>query len=81
MLIKSDSAASEKGGQEMQDLGVPELMVILVIVIILFGPSRLTGVGAALGQAIRQFRQGLDSQDVPKQESLLPKLDQDDINR
>lgn len=33
-----------------------EWIIILVIVIILFGGSRLAGVGAALGQSIREFR-------------------------
>jgi sec-independent protein translocase protein TatA len=33
-----------------------EWVIILVIVIILFGGSRLAGVGSALGQSIREFR-------------------------
>lgn len=33
-----------------------EWIIILVIVIILFGGSRLAGVGAALGQSIKEFR-------------------------
>lgn len=41
----------------MPRLGVPELLIILVIVILLFGVGRLPEVGAALGRAIREFRQ------------------------
>lgn len=33
-----------------------EWVIILIIVIILFGGSRLAGVGSALGQSIREFR-------------------------
>ncbi|HEX9922189.1 MAG TPA: twin-arginine translocase TatA/TatE family subunit [Anaerolineae bacterium] len=33
-----------------------EWIIILIIVIILFGGSRLAGVGSALGQSIREFR-------------------------
>lgn len=40
----------------MGDIGVPELLIILAIVIVVFGPARLAGVGRSLGQAIRAFR-------------------------
>ncbi len=40
-------------------LGGWEWLIILVIVIILFGGSRLAGVGKALGQSIREFREGV----------------------
>ena len=43
----------------MGDIGIPELLIILVIIIILFGPSRLAGAGRALGEAIRGFRHEL----------------------
>ena len=43
----------------MLDIGTPELLIVLVIVLLIFGPGRLAGVGAALGQAIREFRQGV----------------------
>jgi sec-independent protein translocase protein TatA len=53
----------------MPDIGVPELIIILVIVLILFGPGRLTGAGAALGQALREFRRSF--QDEPKDDDPL----------
>ena len=40
-------------------LGGWEWIIILVIVIILFGGSRLAGVGSALGQSIREFREAV----------------------
>ena len=43
----------------MGDIGIPELLIILVIIIIIFGPSRLAGAGRALGEAIRGFRHEL----------------------
>jgi sec-independent protein translocase protein TatA len=42
-------------------LGGWEWIIILVIVIILFGGSRLAGVGKALGQSIREFREGVST--------------------
>ena len=43
------------------DIGVPELLIVLVIVVLLFGPGRLAGVGSELGRSIREFRQGLQA--------------------
>ena len=37
-------------------LGVPELLIILVIVVVLFGASRLRGIGSALGGGIKEFK-------------------------
>ncbi len=43
----------------MAGLGVPELLIILVIVVVLFGASRLAGVGTALGTSVREFKKGI----------------------
>ena len=40
----------------MPQLGVWELLIILVIVLLIFGASRLTGIGKGLGGAITAFR-------------------------
>lgn len=48
------------------DIGIPELLIILAIVIILFGPARLNGVGKSLGEAIRNFRHAIrDETETP----------------
>lgn len=44
------------------DIGVPELLIILAILIIVFGPSKLAGVGRSLGAAIRNFRHELNDE-------------------
>ena len=43
----------------MPHVGVPELLIILAIVLLIFGYSRLPQLGKGLGQGIRNFRQGL----------------------
>jgi sec-independent protein translocase protein TatA len=48
----------------MGDIGIPELLILLVIIIIVFGPSRLAGAGKALGEAIRGFRHELRDDDA-----------------
>jgi len=40
-------------------LGMPELLVILVIVLLLFGSRRLPEVAKGLGESIRSFKQGI----------------------
>ena len=43
----------------MPTMGIPELLIILVIVVLLFGASRLPQLGRSLGEGIRFFRQGI----------------------
>jgi sec-independent protein translocase protein TatA len=51
------------------NLGVTELVIVLVIVLILFGPGRLGNLGKDLGQSIREFRKGIkDEEEKPKDE-------------
>jgi sec-independent protein translocase protein TatA len=40
-------------------LGLGELVVLLVIVLLLFGPQRLPQVAASFGKAIKSFKEGL----------------------
>lgn len=58
----------------MGDIGVPELLIILAIAIVLFGPARIGGVGKSLGEAIRSFRQAVrDEQSAAGEEQPLLK--------
>ena len=52
-------------------LGVPELLLILAVVLLLFGVGRVSKIGRELGSGIREFRQGLsgDAEEKKKQES------------
>lgn len=44
-------------------LGPLELIIILVIVLVILGPQRLTGAGKAIGKAIREFRSSTKGED------------------
>ena len=41
------------------NIGFSELVVILIIALIVFGPGKLPGVGRAVGHAIREFRESM----------------------
>ncbi len=41
------------------DIGPTELLIILFVVVLIFGPGRLVKLGSELGRGIRDFRQGL----------------------
>jgi sec-independent protein translocase protein TatA len=43
----------------MFGLGLPELLIILVIVVLLFGAGRLPQIGAGIGEGIRNFRKAM----------------------
>ena len=40
-------------------MGVPELAVILVVVLVVFGPKNLPKLGSALGKTVKNFRDGM----------------------
>jgi sec-independent protein translocase protein TatA len=44
-------------------IGVPELVIILVIALIIFGPKKLPSIGKSLGEGIPSFKKGLSERD------------------
>ena len=56
-------------------LGVPELLLILLIVIIIFGANKLPQLGRGLGEGMRNFRESIKSgsEEPPKDKSAPPK--------
>ncbi|HKR63684.1 MAG TPA: twin-arginine translocase TatA/TatE family subunit [Thermoanaerobaculia bacterium] len=56
----------------MGPLGLPELLIILFIVVIIFGASKLPQLGRGLGEGISNFRDGLKGKD---DKAALPKSD------
>ncbi len=58
----------------MFGIGMPELIIILVIILIIFGAGKLPEIGAGMGKAIRNFK-GVSDDEKPKE---TDKLDQGD---
>jgi sec-independent protein translocase protein TatA len=53
-------------------IGVPELLLILVIVILLFGVGRIGKIAGEIGSGIRNFRDGLKGDEEKKEEDTKP---------
>lgn len=47
----------------MFGIGVPELLVIMVIALVIFGPGKLPEIGGALGKGIRDFKKAFEGGD------------------
>ena len=60
-------------------LGVPELLLILLIVIIIFGAGKLPQLGRGVGEGIRNFRNSLKGDNASKEEP--PKGDEGSKDR
>lgn len=44
----------------MAGLGIPELIIILAVVVVLFGVGRISKIGSELGKGISAFREGVN---------------------
>jgi sec-independent protein translocase protein TatA len=62
-------------------LGAPEIIVIFVVALVVFGPSKLPEFGKSLGEAIRGFRKAVnDSEKTPIDDSQ-PKVKSEDTTK
>lgn len=52
-------------------LGAPELIVIALIALLLFGAGRIADIGKGLGQGIKNFKQGLKEADAEDKDEVV----------
>ncbi|MCK5695577.1 MAG: twin-arginine translocase TatA/TatE family subunit [Desulfobacula sp.] len=58
-------------------LGMPELIIILVIILIIFGAGKLPEIGAGLGKGIRNFKKGATDAKVEDKKDEPEKIEKD----
>lgn len=54
----------------MFGIGIPELIIILVIVLVIFGANKLPEIGAGMGKAIKNFKKATNE---PEEIDVTPK--------
>ena len=52
----------------MFGLHMPELIIILVVALLIFGPKKLPEMGSAIGRSIKEFRKGVNEISQPHEE-------------
>jgi sec-independent protein translocase protein TatA len=52
----------------MGPIGLPELGIVLLVVLIIFGPKRLPQMGRSLGSGMREFKDGITGKSSPDEE-------------
>ena len=53
-------------------IGLPELLILLVVVLIFFGPKRLPEMGRSLGRGLREFKESVTGNDHDDEPAALP---------
>lgn len=56
----------------MPNLGIPELLIILVIALVVFGPGKLPDLGKALGTGLREFQRSVRGEERPQADGGRP---------
>ena len=54
----------------MFGLGVPEVVIIGIVAIVVFGPKRIPELGSALGKTLRSFREEMDNPNADDEEFI-----------
>ncbi len=57
----------------MPGIGIPELIIVLVILLVIFGPKRLPGLGRSLGSGMREFMDSISGRSKDEDD------DEDDV--
>jgi sec-independent protein translocase protein TatA len=55
-------------------IGIPELLILLLVILLVFGPKRLPEMGRSLGRGMREFKDSISGDKDRDEERLRPEL-------
>ena len=61
-------------------IGLPEVLIFLVVVLLLFGASRVPEIGRSLGKGMREFKDAVTGRDEDERAPSLPRAPEDEEN-
>ena len=61
-------------------IGLPELLIFLVVVLLLFGASRVPEIGKSVGKGMREFKDAVSGRDDDERAPSLPRAPEDEEN-
>jgi len=54
------------------DIGIPELLIILAVVMLLFGAGKVSSLGKDLGTSVKEFKKAIKDEDADKRAAAAP---------
>jgi sec-independent protein translocase protein TatA len=63
----------------LQNIGIPGLIIILVIALIIFGPSKLPAIGRAFGNTLKEFKRATSDLVKDETEDKNPPSDKNNV--
>jgi sec-independent protein translocase protein TatA len=61
-------------------IGLPEILIFLVVVLLLFGASRVPEIGRSMGKGMREFKDAVSGRDDDDRTPSLPRAPEDEEN-
>jgi len=71
----SGGAKSRCYGGHMADIGPMEIVLLLGLAVLLFGPKKLPEIGRSLGSGLREFRSSVTGEQAPESRAEIPPAD------
>lgn len=66
-------------------MGVPELLIILVVILLIFGPKNLPKLGSALGKTVKNLREGIggdkEAEEVEEEEEEVEEVEEEPVKK
>jgi|TARA_Y100000294_G_scaffold21057_1_gene17857 sec-independent protein translocase protein TatA len=69
-MIEYEPRQARRSAMRVGPFGIPELVIILLVVMLIFGAKRLPEIGSSLGRSIRTFKSAVTGEDEKLGENI-----------